>query len=80
MSGYNSYPCSYASITGVDPTTPTVAGQDGDEGNEVEECCDQREDNLHHQELEGEFHLRTSNSLEKLFDLKTKLTLMKSLT
>ena len=64
-SGYNSYPCSYTSITGVDPTTPTVAGQDGDEGDEVEKCCDQREDDLHHQELEGEFHLRTSNNLAK---------------
>ena len=53
-----SYPCSHTSITGVNPPAPTVAGQDGDEGDEVEEGGDQREDDLHHQELEGEFHLR----------------------
>ena len=53
----NSYPRSQASVTGVNTTAPTVAGQDGDEGDEVEKCCDQREDDLHHQELEGEFHL-----------------------
>ena len=55
----NSYPCSQASITGVNSTTPTVAGQDGDEGDEIEKCGDQREDDFHHQKLEGEFHLRT---------------------
>ena len=54
----NSYPCCHPSITGGDPTTPAVAGQDGDEGDEVEEGGDQREDDLHHQELEGKFHLR----------------------
>ena len=75
----NSYPCSQASVTGVNTTTPTVAGQDGDEGDEVEKCSDQCEDDLHHQELEGEFHLRTSHNSEKYFD-EEKLTLMKSLT
>ena len=63
----DSYPCSHTSITGVNPSTPTVASQDGDEGDEVEKCCDKGEDDLHHQELEGEFHLRTYNNSEKYF-------------
>ena len=66
----NSYPCSQASVTGVNTTAPTVAGQDGDEGDEVEKCGHQCEDDLHHQELEGEFHLRTFRILSKLFDKK----------
>ena len=54
----------------MNSTTPTEPGQDGDEGDEVEKCGDQCEDDLHHQELEGEFHLRTFRNLSKLFDKK----------
>ena len=37
---------------------PGVASQDCDEGHEVEEGGDNREDHLHHQEFEGEFDLK----------------------
>ena len=60
---------------------PGVASQDCDEGHEVEEGGDNREDHLHHQEFEGEFDLKGMDHIKDSVSVTIVcLTLMKSLT
>ena len=55
--------------------------EDGDEGHEVEEGGDNREDHLHHQEFEGEFDLKGMDHIKDSVGVTIVcLTLMKSLT
>ena len=65
------YPARHPGITEMCPIlvascTPAKPGQENNEGDQVEHCCHDREDQLYFQKGEGQFHLK----MRKLYQIE----------